>query len=135
MKTHAEYKTERASRDGEFKVAYDALEEEYELRRGVISARIEKGLTQAELADRLGTTQSAVSRLESGEFNPRVETLSRLAGVLGVEFRIAGNGSRVVPARSTDSRRTKGHTSLSRRRRSTSTSRRIGKVAKKPNAA
>ncbi len=96
MKTHAEYKAERAARDDEFRDAYDALNEEYELRRGVIRARLEKGLTQAELAEQLGTTQSAISRMEAGEFNPRVDTLIKLAEVLGVEFRITGNGSRVV---------------------------------------
>ncbi len=96
MKPHAEYKAERATRDSEYREAYDALEEEYELRRGVIRARIEQGLTQADLAERLGTTQSAISRMEAGEFNPRVDTLRKLAVALGVEFRIASNGSRVV---------------------------------------
>lgn len=135
MKTHTEYKAERVSRDSEFKIAYDALEEEYALRRGVITARLDKGLTQAELAELMGTTQSAVSRLESGEFNPRVETLSKLAAVLDVEFRIAAGGSRVVPSPRSSARLSKRRSYIQQKRRSASTAKRGRNVSKKPSAA
>jgi len=48
--------------------------------------RLESGLSQAGLARALGTTQSAVARLESGRQAPTVETLRRLADCLGCEF-------------------------------------------------
>jgi hypothetical protein len=57
-------------------------------RRALIAARLAAGLTQAELAARVGTTQSAVARLESGTVTPTVETLCRLADVLGLRFEI-----------------------------------------------
>ncbi len=60
-----------------------------ELGHAVAAARQEAGLTQAELAERLGTTQSAVARLEHGGVMPTIETLSRLAGLLSLRFEIA----------------------------------------------
>jgi HTH-type transcriptional regulator/antitoxin HipB len=46
--------------------------------------RLQAGLTQVELARRVGVTQGSLSKFESGRSTPRVETLSRLAGALGV---------------------------------------------------
>ena len=46
------------------------------------------GLTQAELADRAGTTQSAIARWETGRSRPAVETLARLVRACGLELRI-----------------------------------------------
>jgi uncharacterized protein len=57
--------------------------------RALLATRLAAGLTQAELAARIGTTQSAVARWESGSVSPTVETLSRLADVLGLRFEIA----------------------------------------------
>ena len=51
-------------------------------------ARKRGGLTQAELADRAGTTQSAVARWESGRVSPRMETFERLTRACGLEPRI-----------------------------------------------
>ena len=59
--------------------AYAALEEEFSLSRELIAARVRAGLTQAELAERMGTTQSAIARLESGARLPSVKTLLRFA--------------------------------------------------------
>jgi transcriptional regulator with XRE-family HTH domain len=52
------------------------------------TARLETGLTQAQLAERLGTTQSAIARWESGQVSPRVRTLERLLEGLGYELEI-----------------------------------------------
>ena len=61
--------------------------------RALASARMAAGLTQADLASMAGTTQSAIARLESGDVTPTVETLRRLADLLGVRFEIApGSG-------------------------------------------
>ena len=56
-------------KDKEIKKAYEKLEPEFAVIRMIIKKRIEKGLTQKELARRIGTKQSAVSRLESGTYN------------------------------------------------------------------
>jgi predicted transcriptional regulator len=55
---------EKASKRRGFRIAYDALEAEYALAHEMLSARTRAGLTQEAVADRMGTTKSAVSRLE-----------------------------------------------------------------------
>ena len=69
-------------RDPNFVKEYEALGPEYELARSIIALRIRSGLTQKELAVRLKTTQSVVSRLESGSAKPSLSTLQRLAKAL-----------------------------------------------------
>ncbi len=64
------------------KSEYDELEPIYEIQKEIIRLRIEKGLSQKDLADLLGTKQSAISRLENGTSNPSILFLSRLAEVL-----------------------------------------------------
>lgn len=67
--------------------AYAAAERELapleELARLIIAQRIEHGLTQRALADRMGTSETAISRLESGQHRPSVETLQKLSRALG----------------------------------------------------
>ncbi|MBJ7601690.1 MAG: helix-turn-helix domain-containing protein [Candidatus Dormibacteraeota bacterium] len=60
-----------------------------EFSRRLATARRAAALTQAELAARLGTTQAAVARLESGRVEPTLRTLRKLADVLGLRFAIA----------------------------------------------
>ena len=57
---------ERWSREPEYREAYDGLGPEFELSRSLIEARTRAKLTQAELAERMQTTQSVIARLESG---------------------------------------------------------------------
>lgn len=78
----------KAMEDPEFRKAYDALEEEFAFLDEVWKARANAGLTQAEIAERLGTTQSAVARLESGTGNPSVGTLKRYATALGCRLEV-----------------------------------------------
>lgn len=85
---HREYVAKREARSPEFRVAREELRPQYEFRRVLIGARIDAGLTQEELAQRMGTTQSAIARLESGTQIPTLDTLWRLAAVLGVDFTI-----------------------------------------------
>lgn len=63
------------------------------------AARIRRGMSQAELAKRARTSQSAVARIERGRTSPTVETLERLAGVLGMtlELSTTPEGSGVDP--------------------------------------
>lgn len=62
---------------------YEWLKEEFEILDEILKARAEAGLTQAELAARIGTTQSAVARLETamGKHSPSIGTLKRYASV------------------------------------------------------
>ncbi len=76
-------------KDPAFREAYEALENEFALAAQVIEARARAGLTQAELAERMGTSQSAVARLESGTARPSVATLEKLAEATGSTLRIA----------------------------------------------
>ena len=69
--------------DPEVRGAYDAMGPEFELARELIAVRARAGLTQAQLAERMQTTQSAVARWESGRRIPSVSTLMRYAKATG----------------------------------------------------
>lgn len=71
-----------------YRAAYDALEEEFALVNGMIQARARADLSQAEVAKRMGTTESAISRLESGRSKPSTRTLERYAKAVGHRLRI-----------------------------------------------
>ncbi|MDR0425384.1 MAG: helix-turn-helix domain-containing protein [Clostridiales Family XIII bacterium] len=85
--TFKEYK-EKALRDEEFRKEYEALAPQHEIIKAVIAARIEKKMTQAELAERADTKQSNISRFESGNYNPSVEFLQKIAGALNKQLEI-----------------------------------------------
>jgi len=65
--------------DREVRTVYEKLADEFELARELIAARVRAGLTQAEVAERMGTKQSVVARLESGAQMPSVKTLLKFA--------------------------------------------------------
>lgn len=65
--------------DPEVKREYDALAPEFEFSAELLRARLRAGLSQAELAERMGTSQSAIARLESGQTLPSTKTLLRFA--------------------------------------------------------
>lgn len=71
-----------------FKIEYEESELEYQIARAVIKARIEKGFTQKELANKLHTKQSVISRLESAKTTPSLSFLKRLAEVLNVSLHV-----------------------------------------------
>ena len=80
---------EKASKRRGFREAYDALETEYALAREMLSARARAGLTQEAVADRMGTTKSAVSRLEgAGKHAPSVTSLKKYAEAVGCTLKI-----------------------------------------------
>ena len=76
-------------KDPEFVAAYDALEEEFALASALIKARAKADLTQAEVAQRMGTTQAVIARLESGRSMPSTRTLKRFAEATGTKLRIS----------------------------------------------
>jgi ribosome-binding protein aMBF1 (putative translation factor) len=75
-------------KDPEYVAAYDALEEEFALAEAFIDARAHAGLTQQQLAQRMGTTQAVIARLESGRVKPSTRTLERFAKATGTRLRI-----------------------------------------------
>ncbi len=75
-------------KDPEFKAEYDSLEAEYAIIQTMIDARKRSGLTQKQLSEKTGITQSDISRLENGNANPSLHTLRRLADGLGLRLKI-----------------------------------------------
>ncbi|MBQ6901260.1 MAG: helix-turn-helix transcriptional regulator [Firmicutes bacterium] len=75
-------------KDPEFKELYEKSEGEYQVAREIIKARIEKNMTQQELAEKTGMRQSNISRIENGSCSPTVETLSIIAEGLGKKLEI-----------------------------------------------
>jgi len=67
---------------------YDALAPEFEISAELVKARLRAGLSQAELATRMGTSQSTIARLESGQTLPSTKTLLRFAKATGSKFHI-----------------------------------------------
>lgn len=80
---------ERWNRDADYREAYERLGPEFELARALIEARTLAGFTQAELAARMETTQSAVARMESGRVPPSMRTLAKVARATGTRLRIS----------------------------------------------
>jgi ribosome-binding protein aMBF1 (putative translation factor) len=70
------------------KAEYDALAPQFEIAAELLRARLRAGLSQTELAARMGTSQSAVARLESGDTLPSTKTLLRYAQATGNKVRV-----------------------------------------------
>ena len=89
--THAELK-KRALSDPETRAAYQELEAEFSLLRQMLKARERAGLSQAEVADRMGTKAPAITRLESslsnGKHSPSLATFRRYARAVGCEIQV-----------------------------------------------
>lgn len=80
---------EKTTKRSGFREAYAALEVEYALAREMLSARSRAGLTQEAVAARMGTTKSAVSRLEAaGKHTPSVASLKKYAEAVGCKLKI-----------------------------------------------
>jgi len=86
--THEEVLAKHLADDADFRKKWERTALARAVAVQVIAYRAEQGLSQAELAERLGVAQSAVARLESGEHNPAFPTLLRLSEALGVELAI-----------------------------------------------
>lgn len=74
--------------DPEVKKEYDRLGPRFDLIRSMIEKRIEKNISQEELASRMGTKQSALSRFESGEYNPSLAFMQKIAEALDSKLEI-----------------------------------------------
>jgi len=73
------------------KAEYDRMQPEYTLIQAVLDARLKRGVTQNQLARKIGTTQSVISRLESGSANPSFSFLKRIAQALHARLEIRFN--------------------------------------------
>ena len=78
----------RWSKDADYKDAYDALGEEFDLARALIEARTAAGLSQAQLARRMKTSQSYIARIEGGKVRPSTDALERFAQATRTRLRI-----------------------------------------------
>jgi ribosome-binding protein aMBF1 (putative translation factor) len=79
----------KALKNKAVKAEYDALTPEYAIIRSIISERQKMGLSQTELAQRVGTKQPVISRLESGAGNPTLDLLRRVAKALNTELHVS----------------------------------------------
>lgn len=75
-------------KDKDFKTEYEKLKPRYEAIEQIIKARKEQNITQSELAKRVGTQKSNISRLESGNYNPSLDFLVKIAESLGKNLSI-----------------------------------------------
>lgn len=85
-----DWKTHRAEllKDPEVRKALKESELEFQIARAIIDARINKGLSQKDLAEKLHTKQSVISRVENAKTTPSLSFLKRLAEVLNVSLRV-----------------------------------------------
>ena len=72
-------------KNDEFRAEYEALMPEYELKRELIKARIKSGLTQSQLAERMGMKQSNLARLERASGDFKFQTIIKYAKALGLK--------------------------------------------------
>lgn len=89
-------------------VAYDDEARVAAFRELVYRLRTEAGLTQAVLADRMGTTQSAIARMEGGGTRPSLDTLEKLASAVGADL-VVGVGENLSVNRSIAKLEREGH--------------------------
>ncbi len=80
---------EKWSRDRDYRATYEELGPEFELARTLIEARTRAGLSQAQLAKRMKTTQSVIARMESGRVRPSTKTLEKVARATGTRLKIS----------------------------------------------
>jgi len=82
-----EYLAERL-KDPEFKRYYDEYGKQLEIAYQILQLRKKRKMSQAELAKRIGTKQSNVARMETGQQNFTIEILQKIASVFGYELKI-----------------------------------------------
>ena len=76
-------------KDPEFKKVWEESEPEYLLARELIKKRLEKKISQRDLAKKLNTTQAVISRIETMNANPSLSLLKRIAKVLDTNLQVS----------------------------------------------
>ena len=89
MLTHKQFRS-KALANAEVKAEYEKLADEFSFLDEFLKARVAQGLTQAQVAEKIGTTQSAVARMESGsgKHSPSLATLTKYADALGCKLEV-----------------------------------------------
>ena len=82
---------EKRAKDPEFRIAYDALEDEFAALAALLDARLQAGLTQAQVASKMGVSQPVLARIESSlgnkqDHSPSLNTLRRYASACGMKL-------------------------------------------------
>jgi len=88
MKSYINFKN-KLLKDKRIKKNYNELEPEFAVIQMLIAKRIKTGLTQAQLAQKIGTKQSAISRIEQGSYNPSLTFLVKLSNALDAKLKIS----------------------------------------------
>ena len=78
----------RLMNDPEFQKEYEKADAEFALVEALVRARTDAKMSQADVAKRIGTTQSAIARLEGGKVSPSISTLRRYAEATGSKLQI-----------------------------------------------
>lgn len=79
---------EQLMKDDEFRLEYEKMKPRYEAISQIIEARDKQNITQEELAERIGTQKSNISRFERGGYNPSLDFLVKIAHGLGKEIHV-----------------------------------------------
>lgn len=79
---------EEELKDPEVRAEYEALEPEYQIIRAILHAREEQNLSQRQLSERTGIAQTDISRIETGEGNPTLKTLNKIAHGMGMRLKL-----------------------------------------------
>ncbi|MEK7451878.1 MAG: helix-turn-helix transcriptional regulator [Patescibacteria group bacterium] len=87
MKSYTSFKSQML-KDKVIKKTYNELEPEFVVIEKLIVQRLKRGMTQAGLAKKIGTKQSAISRFESGSYNPTIDFLYKVADALDTKLKI-----------------------------------------------
>jgi ribosome-binding protein aMBF1 (putative translation factor) len=87
---HMDLQTHKAElmKNPKFKKAYEESEFDYQIARAIIRARMDKGYTQKQLAEKLNTKQSVISRVENANTTPTLSFLKRLAEALDTTLQV-----------------------------------------------
>ncbi|MCK4763809.1 MAG: helix-turn-helix transcriptional regulator [Candidatus Aminicenantes bacterium] len=88
MSDFRDFLKENLDNDPEFREIWKNNAEKRELVKKIIALRIKENLTQKDLANKMNTNQSVISRLESGKYNPSIEFLNRIAKAMNKKVEI-----------------------------------------------
>ena len=80
--------TEDLMQDPQFREEYEKIQPEMDIKRALMQARIQSGMTQVQLSEASGISQADISRLENGTRNPNLGLLKRLADAMNTTLKI-----------------------------------------------
>ena len=87
METLDQY-LEKQLKNPKFKTEWDALDDEYQIIQNIVEARLAAHMTQMQLSELTGITQSDISKIENGNGNPSLKTLQKIAHAFGKKLKI-----------------------------------------------